>query len=109
MDYTSLLSANCLIRGLFLLGTKSKQSQALPLKEDFRQVPAHITGQVFQTTWSQRVIARLSNQQASKASSKELKATYVPEKNLTQSVYKSNNQTDNQSHNQTDKQAMCKA
>ena len=41
-------------RGLFLLCTKDKQTQALPLKEGFRQVPAQVTGQVFQTTWSQR-------------------------------------------------------
>ena len=32
---------------------KNKQTQALPLKEGFRQVPAQVTGQVFQTTWSQ--------------------------------------------------------
>ena len=43
-------SAKCLIKGLFLLGDKDKQSQALPLKEDFRQVPGQVTGQVFQTT-----------------------------------------------------------
>ena len=48
---------------------KDKQSQAWPLKEDFRQVPDHITGQVFQTTWRREVIPKwLSNQ--AKASSK---------------------------------------
>ena len=51
MDCTSLVSANCLIKGLFLLGDKDKQAQTLPLKEDFRQVPGQVTGQVFQTTW----------------------------------------------------------
>ena len=56
MDYTSLVSANFLIKGLFLLGDKNKQSQALPLKEDFRQVPDQITCQVFQTTWRRDVI-----------------------------------------------------
>ena len=30
---------------------KSKQTQTLPLKEDFRQVPGQVIGQVFQTTW----------------------------------------------------------
>jgi hypothetical protein len=29
---------------------KYKQAQTLPLKEDFRQVPDQVTGQVFQTT-----------------------------------------------------------
>ena len=38
---------------------KSKQSQTLPLKEDFRQVPGQVTGQVFQTTWSKEVIPQL--------------------------------------------------
>ena len=40
-------------RGLYLLGDKSKQAQTSPLKEDFRQVPGQVTGQVFQTTWRQ--------------------------------------------------------
>ena len=51
MDYTPLVSANCLNKGPFLLGDKNKQAQTLPLKEDFRQVPGQVTGQVFQTTW----------------------------------------------------------
>ena len=35
---------------------KCKQTQTLPLKEDFRQVPGQVTGQVFQTTWSKEII-----------------------------------------------------
>jgi hypothetical protein len=52
MDYTSLVSANAssLRRFLICTGDKDKQTQALPLKEGFRQVPDQITGQVFQTT-----------------------------------------------------------
>ena len=45
---------------------KHKQSQTSPLKEDFRQLPGHITGQVFQTTWSQRVIPQWLSNNASK-------------------------------------------
>jgi hypothetical protein len=33
---------------------KYKHTQALPLKEDFRQLPGQVTGQVFQTTWRKR-------------------------------------------------------
>ena len=51
---------------------KIKHSQALPLKEGFRQVPAHITGQVFQTTWSQRDYTSVVKQPSkAKSSSRE--------------------------------------
>jgi hypothetical protein len=69
---------------------KDKQTQALPLKEDFRQVPAQVTGQVFQTTWSQRSytsMLKLSSKE--KASSEWTRATNVPENNPTQSVHNS--------------------
>jgi hypothetical protein len=57
-----------LSKGLFLLGDKNKQAQALPLKEDFRQVPAQVTGQVFQTTWRRDVIPRLRKPQENASS-----------------------------------------
>ena len=41
-------------RGLSPAWHKSKQPQTLPLKEGFRQVPAKVTWQVFQTTWRSR-------------------------------------------------------
>ena len=43
--------ASSLRRSLTLCKDKIKHPQTLPLKEDFRQLPGHVTGQVFQTTW----------------------------------------------------------
>jgi hypothetical protein len=68
MVYTSLVSANCLNKGLFLLGDKNKQAQALPLKEDFRQVPGQVTGQVFQTTWRKEILPQLVKQPSNSTS-----------------------------------------
>ena len=84
MDCTSLVSANCLIKGLFLLGDKNKQAQTLPLKEDFRQVPDQITGQVFQTTWRKEILPQCSSYQTKpKQVHKGTIATKVPEINPT--------------------------
>ena len=43
--------ASSLRRSLNMYKDNFKQSQTLPLKEDFRQFPGQVTGQVFQTTW----------------------------------------------------------
>ena len=79
------------------LGTKDKQSQTLPLKEDFRQVTGHITSQVFQTTWRRDVIPQcLSYQAKQKQVHKGTIATKVPENNPTQSVYNSKKKVNRQ-------------
>ena len=66
---------------------KFKQTQALPLKEDFRQVPGQVTGQVFQTTWSKECYTSM---QILLSKEKQVlngtKATNVPEVNQIQSV-----------------------
>ena len=54
---------------------KDKQTQALPLKEDFRQVPGQVTGQVFQTTWRKEILPQcklLIQAKQSKKFTKEL-------------------------------------
>ena len=93
MDCSSLVSANCLNKGLFLLGDKNKQAQASPLKEDFRQLPGQVTGQVFQTTWRKEILPQLvyTTKQQYKRVLKELLATNVPEINQIQSVLRQTN------------------
>ena len=76
--------ASSLRRSLTLCKDKSKQSQTLPLKEDFRQLPGQVTGQVFQTTWRRdHYTSMLKLSSKAKASSKGTIATKVPENNPT--------------------------
>ena len=99
--------ASSLRRSLTLCKDKSKQPQTLPLKEDFRQLPGQVTGQVFQTTWRQRDIPQCKLLIKQSKVHKELKATKVPEISQAQLVYKSELNQNETDINQSTQASEC--